>query len=186
MAKQPADRIRRIEKEVCRDLDCKPDDEICRHVTTLRLMRENMQAKLVLGERVDPSDLLAVDAAIKQYLPQGKPATISVQVVQKLRGRCCHCGAMNEVPEDQIRAVVRAGGAPEAAPAETSGHGNAIVQPSTDGPAPVQPAPVVPVSVQREGVSASEFHSQLLNGHEIAPLKRNASRLISPLSVKGY
>src|SRR6516165_4044021 len=72
MAKQPADRIRRIEKEVCRDLDCKPDDEICRHVTTLRLMRENMQAKLVLGERVDPSDLLAVDAAIKQYLPQGR------------------------------------------------------------------------------------------------------------------
>jgi hypothetical protein len=183
-AKQPADRLRRIEKEVCADLDCKPDDELCRHVTTLRLMRENMQAKLVLGERVDPDDLLAVDAALKQYLPQGKPATINVQVVQKLRGRCASCGAMNEVPEDQIRAVVKA--EPESAETLTSGHASPIAEPSTDAPAPAPAPPPVPVSVQRVGVSASKFHSQLLNGHEVAPIKRNASRLISPLSVEGY
>src|SRR6516164_4879176 len=128
-----ADRLKRIEKEVCADLACQPDDELCRHVTTLRLMRENMQAKLVVGERVDPDDLLKIDAALKAYLPQGKPATITVQIVQKLRGRCCHCGAMNEVPEDQIRAVVKAG-VPDTPSAEASDVSKPIVQPSTDSP----------------------------------------------------
>jgi hypothetical protein len=190
MPKQPANRLRRIEREVCRDLDCSPDDELCRHVSTLRLMRENMQARLVVGERVDPGDLLAVDAALKQYLPAGKPATISVQVVEKLRGRCAHCGALNEVPPDLIRAAVKAVPDTPSAESLTSGHGSApAAVPSTDGQISSRDEnapPPVPVSVHREGVSASRFHSQLLNGHEVAPLKRATGRLVSPLSVKGY
>ena len=180
---KPSDRYRRIVKEVCADLGCEPDDEICRHVAVLRVMRENMQGKLLLGERVDPGDLLAVDAALKQYLPAGKPATISVQIVQKLRGRCCHCGAMNEVPEDQIRAVVKAG-VPDTPSAEASDVSKPIVQPSTDSPAPAETP--VPVVTHRVGVSASNFHNAMLPNGEVAPLKRNGSRLISPLSVKGY
>jgi hypothetical protein len=169
MPKQPAGRLRRIEQEVCRDLNLSPDDELCRHVSTLRLMRENMQAKLVLGERVDPDDLLRVDAALKAYLPQGKPATIEVKVVDGLHATCPRCGY--NTPVDSART------------AETliSEAPDAIAQGST---VPT-PAPVPPVSVQREGISASKFHSQLINGHEVAPLKRTTSRLISPLS-KGY
>jgi hypothetical protein len=183
------DRLRRIVKEVCADLGCKPDDEIARHVSTLRLMRENMQAKLVVGEHVNPSDLLAVDSALKAYLPQGKPATIEVKIATGLHATCPRCGYNTPVDSEKLRGAVKvesphhdSNPAPDAA----SGRLNGLASPSTDEPAPAPAPPPVPVSVQREGISASKFHSQLLNGHEVAPIKRPTGRLVSPLSVKGY
>jgi hypothetical protein len=189
--KQPADRLRRIEREVCADLNVAPDDELCRHVSTLRLMRENMQAKLVVGERVDPDDLLRVDAALKAYLPQGKPATIEVKIIDGLHATCPRCGHHTAVDKDKLKRAVKVEGVPDTATAtataETpSGHAKPIATPSTDAPAPPPAPQPVPVVTHRPGVSASNFHNAMLPNGEVAPLKRATARLISPLSVEGY
>lgn len=68
-------------RQVARELDEKPNAEIVKHVATLRLMRESLQIRLLAGERINPSDVLALDAALKQYLPQGKPITVQIEVV---------------------------------------------------------------------------------------------------------
>ena len=44
-------------------------------------MRENLQIRLLAGERVDPSDVLKLDDALKQYLPQGKPIAVEITIV---------------------------------------------------------------------------------------------------------
>jgi len=191
MAKH-ADRLKRIEKEVCADLECQPDDEICRHVSTLRLMRENMQAKLLVGERVAPDELLAVDAALKAYLPQGKPMTIAVQLVETLQGKCAHCGKMNVVPARQVSDVVRVNGERiDIAPASATSDGKPPAAADSAAPAaPTEPAkPIEPgVKGYLEGLSQSGFHSAVLNNGERAPLKKLARgygprSVVSPLSV---
>jgi hypothetical protein len=185
--KQPAERLRRIEREVCRDLNLAPDDELCRHVTTLRLLRENLMARAVVGERVDPDDMLRIDAALKAYLPQGKPATIEVKIVDGVHATCPRCGHHTPIDKDKLKRAVKVDiPAPDSNPAETltSGHASPIAQPSTDAPAPAPPP--VPVVTHRPHVSASNFHNAMLPNGEIAPLKRATARLISPLSVEGY
>jgi hypothetical protein len=74
-------RYQRLLRQVARELDEKPTTEIVKHVATLRLMRESLQIRLLAGERVDPSDVLKLDEALKQYLPQGKPITVHVEIV---------------------------------------------------------------------------------------------------------
>jgi hypothetical protein len=185
MPKQPTNRLKRIIREVCADLGCKPDDELCRHVSTLRLMRENMQARLVVGERVDPSDLLAVDAALKAYLPQGKPATIEVKIVDGLHATCPRCGHNTAVDKDKLRRAVKVD-VPEATPDAASSLAKPALQAPADAPAPPPAPPPVPVVTYRPHVSVSNFHNAVLPNGEIAPLKRATARLISPLSVEGY
>ena len=92
-AAEPADRLRQIELEVARDLNCEIGDELCQHVSVLRLLRLNMQAAMLNGQRVDPDDLLKIDSALKSYLPVGKPATIKVEVAQTITGICPACHA---------------------------------------------------------------------------------------------
>jgi hypothetical protein len=54
---------------VMASLGGKPDDELVKHVTFLRLVRDNMTAAAMRGERVVVADVLALDQALKAHLP---------------------------------------------------------------------------------------------------------------------
>src|SRR5262249_7315767 len=144
--------------------DIKPDSELCRHVGTLRLMRENLQSKLLLGERVDPDDIRKLDAALKAYMPKREAPEISVHIVKTLRGKCPKCGTISEIsrtpfpnepnqthPDPAVEAAARAAATP-----------------------PEPPPPPEPFSVKgwRPEVSLSEFHAAVLSNNEVPPLKK--------------
>jgi hypothetical protein len=74
-------RYQRLLRQVARELDEKATAEVVKHVSTLRLMRENLMIRLLAGERVDPGDVVKLDEALKQYLPQGKPITVTLEIV---------------------------------------------------------------------------------------------------------
>jgi hypothetical protein len=96
-------RYKAILKEVAADLEVEPDSELCTHVSTLRLMRENIQARLLRGERVDPDDVLKLDQALRQYLPERKAPSISVSFVEGVVGiyKCQHCGKQNDLKDGE-------------------------------------------------------------------------------------
>ena len=88
-----AKRYQRLLRQVARELDEKPNSEVVKHVSTFRLLRENLLIRLLAGERLDPADILKVDEALKQYLPQGKPLAVKVEIVKGLVGICPKCNA---------------------------------------------------------------------------------------------
>jgi hypothetical protein len=109
---------------------------------------------------------------------------IKVSFVERLRGRCCECGAWNELDESAVREVIRV---------ETLGRDSNPASPRTTddfcgsgngssgdlSPAKTEPLP----SQYVEGKSPSEFNSQ-----RGVPLKRlqpspfNFARNLSPMS----
>jgi hypothetical protein len=60
------------------------NSEVVKHLSTIKLMRENLQIRLLAGERVDPLDVVKIDECLKRYLPQGKPIEVNVQFVDSL------------------------------------------------------------------------------------------------------
>jgi hypothetical protein len=86
-----AKRYQTLLRQVARELDEKPNSEVVKHVSTFRLLRENQLIRLLAGERVDPADILKVDEALKQYLPQGKPLSVKVVFVNGTRVCCPGC-----------------------------------------------------------------------------------------------
>jgi hypothetical protein len=75
------DLYKKLLKQVAKELGEKTAADIVKHVATLKLMRENIQIRLLAGERVDPLDVLKLDECLKRYLPQGKPVTVTVRFV---------------------------------------------------------------------------------------------------------
>ena len=86
-----AKQYQRLLRQVALELDKKPNSEVVKHVSTFRLLRENLQIRLLAGERVDPADILKVAEALKQYLPQGKPLSVKVTIVNGTRVCCPGC-----------------------------------------------------------------------------------------------
>ena len=86
-----AKRYQTLLRQVARELDEKPNSEIVKHVSTFRLLRENLLIRLLAGERVDPADILKVDEVLKKYLPQGKPLSVKVVFVNGTRVCCPGC-----------------------------------------------------------------------------------------------
>jgi hypothetical protein len=48
------------------------------------MLRENLTAQMLRGERIDPNDLIKLDEALKRYLPQGKPLKVEVEFIDSL------------------------------------------------------------------------------------------------------
>lgn len=88
-----ARRYKKLLRQVARELDEKPAAEVVKHVATFRLLRENLQIRLLEGRDVDPGDLLKVDDVLKQYLPRGKPLSVEVKIVDGITGICPKCHA---------------------------------------------------------------------------------------------
>jgi hypothetical protein len=173
-------RYKAILSEVATDLEIEADSELCKHVAALRLMRENIQARLLRGERVDPDDLLKIDAALKQYLPERKAPQITVRFVEGVVGKykCTHCGEENHLEAGTYTPAERP--KPFQFRCEC-GRGTEFTAggPFTDGGDPGKPikAPepvATPNGVTyRENVSGSAFHSQVLHTDEIPPLAKD-------------
>lgn len=176
-------RYKAILKEVAADLEIEADSELCAHVATLRMVREGIQARILRGERVAVDDVLALDQAPKAYLPERKTPHIQVSFVEGVVGhyKCTKCGEENRLEEGTYTPAK-----PPAPPfrfrckcgAQTEFNASG---PFTDGgnpgvpveaPAPKLDEKVVPLVTHRPGVSASSFHSAVLNNREIPPLKK--------------
>jgi len=72
---------KRMLREVAKELGEALSADFVKHVATMRMLRENMQIRLLAGERVDPKDIITIDEALKHYLPQGRPHTLEIQIV---------------------------------------------------------------------------------------------------------
>ena len=188
---KPSDRFRRIVKEVCADLKLEPDSDLCKHVATLRLARENMQSKLLLGERVDIKDMLDLDAALKRYLPEREAPKIEVKFVRSVVGvyTCQHCHKRNEISDKPFdKPAGDRTPTPNAVPlhAAAVGAADTAAPPAPEPPKPVEPS--LTVKGYREGISASPIHASVLSNGEVPPLKKlqpslHARRDVSPLST---
>jgi hypothetical protein len=76
-----AELYKKLLKQVARELGEKTTADIVKHVATIKLMRENIQIRLLAGERVDPADVVKIDECLKRYLPAGKPLKVEVEFV---------------------------------------------------------------------------------------------------------
>jgi hypothetical protein len=177
-------RFKAILKEVATDLEIEAGSELCRHVGALRLMRENIQARLLRGERVDPDDLLKIDVALKPYLPKHDGLQISVNFVEGVQGIyiCKCCGEKNRLEAGSYTPATPKAPAAEPltadAPCEPANPSLATDLPNVTPPNPQPAADLkvvpLPVASHRENVSASRFHSQIINGSgETPPLRHH-------------
>ena len=175
-------------------------------LATLTLMFLVARSKWASGQSSNSSDMLALMSEITSLRRESKavePMQINIEVIKKLRGRCWHCGAENEVGEAAAAAATATPAAPT--PANPTSHAHVLPTPSAgdeplpcdalpaDAPAPVSPdAPAKPATptmkvTYREGVSASPLHSAVINGREVPPLRKfqpniYAVRRVSPMS----
>ena len=142
---------KRLLKETAKQLGESTDSEVCRHVASFKVLRANLLAKMLLGETVDPGHLIEIDRVLKQYLPQGKPIKVEIEIV--------HGKGPALPPPDPPSPL------PTPTPLPTDTKPSAPQAPVTEN--------VVPL---RRGVSDSAFHDQRLtlpNGATVvAPLKR--------------
>jgi hypothetical protein len=169
-------------KDAARELSMPKDSWPVERFATLRIALQLARSKWASGNTTASADLLVLMGEITTMRANAGldvPRSVDVQIVKKLRGKCAHCGAMNEVPDDQIRAVLNVPGTPTATPEETAttSHDNGLTG------APTSPPPPPPPRVtHRPGVSASGFHNAVLPNGEIAPIKRATGRVVSPMS----
>jgi hypothetical protein len=86
-----ADRFKQICAEVAEHQGIDSDSELCQHIATLRLVREQQTMAAIAGRHVNPEHLLRLDEAMRQYLPPPKkPMAITVKFV----------GGQDEAPSD--------------------------------------------------------------------------------------
>jgi hypothetical protein len=195
-AASAADRYRAVLDEVAGDLQCEPDSELCKHVAMLRMVRDNMTAAAIRGERVAVADVRELDAALKAYLPERETLQITTRFVEGVIGRykCRACGEENHLSEGEYTPA-----APKTfqhhCPQCGCGTEFNVGAPFADGdPGKLvtPPEPEAPTGVRyREGVSGSALHSMVLDNDEIPPLEKDQAvigayappRNVSPMSV---
>lgn len=87
------EQFKKLCREAGRQLSVKAHSELAKHVATLRLMREQLQVKLLNGAHVDPADILKLDEALKRYLPAHEPIKVEIEICRSLHQPCRRCGA---------------------------------------------------------------------------------------------
>jgi hypothetical protein len=123
-----ADKYRKTIRATAKQLGVPPSSELARHVSLLKMMREQIEIRLIDGRGdPDPDSLLKLDATLRQYLPFAEPA--GVQLVIKA-ARLCH----------RCKAELEAEPAPPPPPVPPSvaaeGSANVITPPKPDAPKP--------------------------------------------------
>jgi hypothetical protein len=173
--------------DAAKELGLPKDSWTVEKLATLRIALQLARSKWASGNTTASADLLQLMGEITTLRANAGldvPREITVKIATGLHATCPRCGYSTPVDSEKLKKAVKV---------EPVGHdsisdaktlhdaSNGLARTSTDDQNP-PPAPV-PVSAQRVGVSASRFHSQVINGHEVPPLKRQTSRLISPMSV---
>ena len=91
-----ADKYRKTIRATAKQLGVPPSSELARHVSLLKMMREQIEIRLIDGRGdPDPDSLLKLDAALRQYMPTGEPA--GVQFTIQVAKLCAKCRAEFEV-----------------------------------------------------------------------------------------
>ena len=137
-----------------------------RRLALLEAQFASAEDQIAAGRSVDTGPLLALDSAIqdiRQQLKADEPLNITVHFVSGVTGifNCTKCGHRNEI-EDYKRP------APPPAPPPTppeAVYARPIDEVEKPASAPVKPDKASPPVTHRPGVSASAFHSQIINGH---------------------
>jgi len=85
-----ADKYRKTIRATAKQLGVPPSSELARHVSLLKMMREQIEIRLIDGRGdLDPHSLLKLDAALRQYLPVAEPARAKLVInVARLCHRC--------------------------------------------------------------------------------------------------
>ena len=155
-----------------------------RRLALLQAQHAAAEDMIADGRAVDINGLLSLDKAIEDLratLKASEGIEIDLQILKRVVGvfKCCKCGERNEIL-DCVK--------PEPPPA--------LPAPAAQPPAPVFAKPAAepakdkdkssPVVTHREGVSASKFHSAVING-VAPPLKKDQPplypiRSVSPMS----
>jgi len=90
------DKYRKTIRATAKQLGVPPSSELARHVSLLKMMREQIEIRLIDGRGdPDPDSLLKLDAALHQYMPTGEPA--GVQLTIQVAKLCAKCRAELEV-----------------------------------------------------------------------------------------
>jgi hypothetical protein len=150
---------RQLVKETAAQLREQPDSEIVRHLTSFKMLRQSLEARMLLGQHVDPADLLKIDEVLKQYLPQGAPIGVTLTIAAKADVTCPSCQhrfnphtnatvAPPEPPPPAARSLPQ----PEAQQDQRSPHAHSMPK--------HEPAPNVVELPARRGVSTSAFNDQ--------------------------
>jgi hypothetical protein len=98
-AQTHVERYKQLCRETARHLKVKQNDPRVEHVATLKLMREGIQARLLSGHYVEPSEVLRLDEALARYMPAADPLEVKLTFVENVRGvyKCKHCHEWNEL-----------------------------------------------------------------------------------------
>ena len=150
-----------------------------KRLALLQAAHASAEDRMAAGGMVDIAPLLALDSAIqdiRQALKADEPCNITVQYVQSIVGICPECKA--RIPDYRRPDPPPVPPPTPPAPAPIA----AVEKPASAAVKPDKASP----QVTRVGVSASAFHSQVVNG-VAAPLKKDQSdiyaiRSISPMS----
>jgi hypothetical protein len=163
---------------------------LAERMATLKVALQLQRSKWAAGNLSGSADLLALMneiGAMRATAGLDVPREITVRVIDGLHAVCPRCGHHTAIDSEKLRGAIKVETPhDDSAPEPDAAHDrlNGSDGGSTGDEISVRTEnPPVPVSAQRVGVSASRFHSQILNGHEVAPLKRPTGRLISPMSV---
>jgi hypothetical protein len=165
------------------------DSFVVEKYATLATLLKLHRSQWAQGKASNSADMIAVMSELEAMRRErGKDAIteIKVHVVESLKARCPHCGQTSDIPPEMVQKDSRnthaepsdSNPAPKTASPPTYGLPNGSESHASGEPAPAKAEPVV---TYREGVSASAFHSAVLNGHEVPPLK---SRQPSPYTVR--
>jgi hypothetical protein len=83
-----AAKYKRTIRATARQLGVPPSSELARHVSLLKMAREQMEIRLIEGRGdLDPNHLLRIDDALRQYLPAAEPAGVQLTIQT---ARLCH------------------------------------------------------------------------------------------------
>jgi hypothetical protein len=194
-AKTDAERLLKQRQAVAKEFGIEDTaDWRVRRLALLQAQHAAAEDMIADGRPVDINGLLSLDKAIEDLrasLKAEEPLDIKVHIVQGVTGiyKCTKCGHQNELkpgeytPRKQPTPSVPLP-PPPAAP--TAAQPQAVyARPIDEAPKPAV-EPDKPHVTHRKGVSASAFHSQVVNG-VAAPLKKDqpspyAIRKTSPMS----
>ena len=176
-------------KDAAKELGAPKDDFRVEKLATLTLLLKVQRSQWTQGKLPNSGDMIEVMNAIEALRTAAGltgPRGFNIKFVHRYVGiadiTCPHCKktSRHEVsnePFERDSARVPADAATDV-PSEPE-------TPSSEQPTAdvVDLRPLsLTVASHREGVSASSFHNAVLSNGEVAPIKRTATRLISPMS----
>jgi len=170
-----AERLLRAREAVASEYKLDINDWQVRRLALLMSVFSHTEDQAANGRTVDIGALLALDKSIqdvRETIKKTEPITVNIKFVPGKHIACPKCEhEFDPTTKEPAKPLVLRTRCPhcnkpsEVSPFESS-------NPDITVPQAPPAANVVPLVSHRPGVSASSFHSQVMNGREVPPLKR--------------